>query len=1051
MKKGFLFMLFCLLINFYAQAQNNNVTGVVKDNQGNPLPYATIKIKNAATISVADSLGGFSINLNGLSNAVLMVSAVGEETKEIPVNAGDRIAVTLNMGTNYNQEVIVTALGIKREAKSLGYATASLSSKEINQSAPVNALNGITGKVSGLNIQLTSSSVDPNNLHVTLRGSRSFLGNNSPLVTIDGVPSSLTILAQLDPSDIANVDILKGSTAAALYGSQASNGVIIVTTKSGTQGKDVINISSTVTWDKVYMTPKLQYLYGPASTEYESSDPISYSDPTNLQNGYTPFENQNFGMKYNGDSVTLSYPTLDGKILRVVYAPLKDEFKKFWSNSPTYQNNVSYSGGDKKSTFYLSYQNVNRSGVMPKDKYYRNAIKFNGTRQYGIFKMAANIMFTAADMNTVSNGSSVYNQVTNLPTFIPFTSYSNTNALWGDASTYYAAYAINPYWYINNSRTDSKTNYLVGSLDMTLKPTSWVSLDYQVGVNNYYNNTFYTQAALSYNTYAWFMHNNTVSSNVATQNPQPAQVNTSSNNSLQYYSNFKLFLNRKFGNVNSQLILGNMITQNTYYSVGNSSNNLLNFPDFYNINYITGYPTAVQTTTVSRNYANYGDLSLDYQKKVFLHGSGRFESTSLLNPQYRNYFYPAVDASVVLNEILPFLQNSATLSFLKLRGGISKTGNISISPYGVQNVFSNGSGFPYGNTTGLTTPTTSTIPNLSPEFTYSQEVGLNMGLFNGRIDFQATYFNSDTKNETVTLNVSNATGYQNATRNAGQMNNKGLELDLNLVPVRLDNGFRWDLGLHYSHYSSKVVDLGGLPRLSLGTTAYNTSGNAYAVVGKPYAALMLNDWLRDSLGRVIVDANSGYPQIDPTLKYYGNTNPTNTLGINTSWTYKGFTLNIVGEYKGGNVVYNGLGNNFDMFGLSARTAQFDHTKFVFPNSVIAGPNGTYTPNTSVQLRDAGIGWWTFPQSMYMTSGAFWAIRNVSITYQIPHELLMKTRVVQQASFSLIGSNLFMKTPSSNVWGNPEFSDGGTGNGTGSNSLNQMPSARTYGASLNITF
>ena len=221
-------------------------------------------------------------------------------------------------------------------------------------------------------------------------------------------------------------------------------------------------------------------------------------------------------------------------------------------------------------------------------------------------------------------------------------------------------------------------------------------------------------------------------------------------------------------------------------------------------------------------------------------------------------------------------------------------------------------------------------------------------------------------------------------------------------------------------------------------------------MGKPYTALMLTDWQRDNAGQVIVNANTGYPTIGANLQYYGTTNPTQNLGINTSVSFKGFTLSAVAEYRGGNVIYNGNGPTLDVDGLSARTAQFAHTKFVYPNSVIMGPNGKYIPNPGIQIQDAGIGWWSLPQSMYMTSGAFWTLRNAALTYTIPTAVVAKLKYVQNITVSLVGSNLLILLPKGNVWTDPEFSTS-TGNATGSNSLVNAPPTRTFGASLNVTF
>ena len=1055
MRKVLAFMVLLLFVAAPAFAQSRKISGRVVNEKGDPVSYATIKIKGSKSGVIADDGGNFTLVIKG-SNISLVVSATDAETKEVPVGSEDKITITVKAKSNELAAVVVTALGIKREAKSLGYATAQIGAKDLSESQPVNAANGLTGKVSGLTVQLTSSGVNPDNLRITLRGNRSFLGNNQALIVVDGVPVDNTYLAQINPADIESVNVLKGATAAALYGSQASNGVLIVTTKAGRRGKASVNLTSTVTFDKVDFLPKMQYGYGSASTEYEDADAISYSNPNNFQNGFVPFENQSFGAPfsagspYGGDSVIVGTATQTGQIQKIPYTGQASQFRKFWNTGSTFQNGVSYSQGDDKGSFFLSAQNVNRSGIVPDDKYTRNSIRFNGSKIYGAFKATANVSYSASDVNT-GDLADAYNNILNIAPLIPYTNYSNVNAGYGTINTFYNAYGLNPYLYLYNNRDNTKRNDIQGNLDLSLNVNSWLNLDYVIGVENFYITDQSTVGAFNYSPYALFMAYNTLAGNMSVYHGNtPPSVSNTNTTEQNFYSNFRINLHKTFGDFNTQLILGNVVNQQTVNEIGNNSSTLLNISNFYNVNYRQGTPGVIQYNSLNRNYGNFADFSVNYKNYIFLHASGRGDATSLLNASYRNYFYPGVDGAIVLSDMIAALKNSKTISFLKIRGALTKTGNINVSPYSVLNVFGSGSNFPYGSTAGLTTPTTSTTPNLSPEFTSSKEVGGDIGFLKGRVDLQASYFTEKTTNETVSVNVSDATGYQNATKNLGEMDNKGLELDLKLEPVRLSNGLRWDIAFHYTHYINKVVSLGGSSNSLQITNPNGSTSNSFAVVGKPYTALMLTDWQRDNAGQVIVNANTGYPTIGANLQYYGTTNPTQNLGINTSVSFKGFTLSAVAEYRGGNVIYNGNGPTLDVDGLSARTAQFAHTKFVYPNSVIMGPNGKYIPNPGIQIQDAGIGWWSLPQSMYMTSGAFWTLRNAALTYTIPTAVVAKLKYVQNITVSLVGSNLLILLPKGNVWTDPEFSTS-TGNATGSNSLVNAPPTRTFGASLNVTF
>lgn len=1018
---------------------------MVVNNDGKGIPSATITVIETKEATTTNEQGRFSIMASAGQH--LKASSVGYINNSVAIGKANELSITLQASNKELSEVVVTALGIKREKKSLGYATAHLSSNDLNSSRPVNVATGMIGKVSGMNISLVNSGVNPDNIRITLRGNRSFLGNNQPLIVVDGVPVNNSYLAQMDPDAISTVDVLKGATASALYGSQAANGVMIITTKTAQKGKPTITLNSTVSFEQVSLIPQFQEEFGPASTEYLGTDVLSYSNPSNFQNGYVPYENQSMGSPFSegspfgGDSVVIGIPSADGIAQKVPYKGRPNEFRNFWNTGVTYQNGISYLAGDDKSTFLLSAQNISRTGILPGDKYNRNTFGFKASRQYGTFKATANASYGSSHTDQGDLYDAYFN-ITNIAPNVPYTSYQNINAPFADINTYYNAYGINPYWYLQNQRNNAYRKDFLGSLDLSLDVAKWMNIDYLVGLESYTIDGTATQAAFNFSPYAIWMGNNTLGGNesIFQGNTLPT-INSSNTSSDRFYSNLKITFHKKFGDINTQLILGNVVNQDKYSYLSNGSNTLLNIDNFYNINFREGVPNVNQQMTKMRNYGNYADLTLGYKDFLFLHASGRMDETSLLNADNRQYFYPGVDAAVVLSQFITPLKNSKTISFLKIRGAVTKTGNVNVNPYQVQNVFSSGPGFPFGQLPALTTPTSATLPGLKPEFTLSKEVGAEIAFLENRIDLQASYFQEKTTNETVPINISAATGYTQSLANIGEMTNNGLELDLNVTPVRTNN-FTWDLGLHYTNYQNKVVSLGQVSTLSIGH-------NAYANVGKSYPQLLLTDFLRDSIGRLVIDPNTGFPSNATKLVDYGTTNPTYTLGINTSLRYKSFTLSVVAQYKGGNVIYNGTGYYMDIFNISKRFAVFDRSRFYFPNSVIMGTDGKYVANPNDQLYDFAL-WGGFPQSAYMTSGAFWSLRNASLSYSLPKNIVEKLKYMQNVSVSVVGSNLLLIVPKSNIWTDPEFSED-TGNATGSNSLHLSPPTRTYGVNLKIVF
>ena len=1040
-----------------APPEKIDIHGRVTDSLGIALPGVSIKLKGGKGGTATDADGVFTIKAK--PGDLLIFSSTGYDSKQVIVGSESNLSVVLMRNPQQLTTVVITALGIKREAKSLGYATAQIDNKELNSSQPVNFASGIAGKVSGMDIALTNSGVDPDNVRVTLRGNRSFLGNNEPLLVVDGVPVDISYLAQINATDIANVNILKGATAAALYGSDAANGVMIVTTRTGSK-KPVIQVSSTVTFDRVSFLPKMQDKFGSASNEFTGIDALSYSNPSNNQNGYVPYENQAFGGPFSagspwgGDSIILGFPGPNGQIQKVAYRPLSNELKKFWNTGTTFRNGVSYAQGDDDNSFFLSGENIMRKGIVPKDKYNRTTFRMNAAKRFGRFRASGAVSYGESNLDQTGQIKDFYSSIQNTAPQVPITSYQNTNAVFGDLSTYFNAYAVNPYWFIDNRRHTRNRKDLLASGDLSMDFTSWLNVSFQGGIGNYSYVDQNTSAGFNFTPYGFFLGSPaTLSGNQATYfaNVAPTLQNEVASD-RKLYTNFKILLHKKIGDFGGQLILGNSINQDDYSRLNNGSNTLLNVAGLYNVNFRSGTPTVDQLKTQSRKYGNYADLSLNYKEIIFLHASGRQDRTSLLDESNHTFFYPGVDAAIVLSEAIGALKGNSTISFLKIRGGLTKTGNVNINPYQIQNTLSAGPNFPFGQTAGLTTSDIFAKQNLKPEFTSSSEVGIELGLLNNRINWKGTYFLEKTTNETVPVNVSNSTGFGTYLENLGRMDNKGLELDLNADILRLRNGLRWNVGINYTHYHSIVKSLGPVTSLAIPNAA--KTSNAFAVVGQPYPVLQVADWAKDPQGHVIVDANTGLPSQSATLVNFGPTNPTQAVGITTNVSYKGFTLSAVAEYRGGNVIYNGVGANMEVNGLSARSAMFNHNRFVYPNSVIESSPGHYEPNTSVTINDGGLGFWGiygyFPSSMYVTSAAFWTLRNASLSYQVPQQLVNRIRPVQAVSISLIGSNLWLWLPKQNTWTDPEFSED-NGNATGTNSLSQAPPTRTFGASIKVTF
>jgi outer membrane receptor protein involved in Fe transport len=424
-----------------------------------------------------------------------------------------------------------------------------------------------------------------------------------------------------------------------------------------------------------------------------------------------------------------------------------------------------------------------------------------------------------------------------------------------------------------------------------------------------------------------------------------------------------------------------------------------------------------------------------------------------LGKENRSFFYPAIDVAATLTDVIPVLKESKIISNLKLRGGISKVSAVQVDPYKLISIINPGGGFPYGNTAGYTIDNQVYDPNLRPESTISKELGLDIGFLNNRITLETSVYLQNTKDQQIIngIDLSATTGFTSAVINTGEGENKGFELSVNAAPViGLSNGFKWNIGINYSYNTNKVLSLyGDLSQIGIGD-------NNYVVLGQSFPSLQVSTYQTDPQGRVIVDANTGLPIANPINKDFGQTNPSHNLGVNTSFTFKNFTLSGVAEYRSGNVFYSGMASTLDFSGISYTSAQAGRERFIYPNSVIQTSPGVYVPNTNVTTIQGNGSFWsdgirTNTASNYVSSAAFWKIRELSLAYQVPAQWLgAHASFIKNASIALVGRNLFMFRPSDNIYTDPEINVG-TGNAQGVNNLNQTPPTRIYGFTATIGF
>lgn len=1037
-------------------AQTIVITGTVSSSvQGEgAIPGVSVSVPGTTVGAITGVDGKYSLTVP--QNATKLVfSYIGMKKLEVEISGRKVIDVVMEPDILGLNEVVVTAFGIKRQAKELGVATAQVSDKQLTQAGVSNIVNGLTAKVSGLQINTVNNGVNPDT-RITLRGNRHFLASNQALIVLDGVPVSADYLNSINPNDIGNVNVLKGSSAAALYGNEASNGVLVVSTKRGSGEKPVIKISNTTTFETVSYLPKLQERFGAGSGEDTANALPEYTfwvGPDRNTDPYTSYENQSYGPEFNGQNVILGGVLVDGSYQTIPYSAVKNQKRNFFDTGISMQNDISYQVGNDDNSFYLSLQDVKTTGTIPGDKNRRTGIRVAGGRTSGIFHADYSLGFTQT--NTDISGDEpfqqrpVYWNVLNTPAEIDLNQYKDVdNNKFANWNGYFNAYYPNPYWQLKYSRYKYKTNNLLGSALFALNPVEWLDISYRAGIIYKTDNRTYFRDGLVYNSYMssdpWQAGHN------ATGSPFAGVSNDYMIDRMTLTGDFLIQANNKFGDLTSKIILGNSVYsyKYRYLYVGNNS---IVIPELYNVNNRLGEP-GVGETYMSRNSMGlFADLTLGYKDFVFIHASARNDWDSRLTKENRSFFYPGVDASLILTDAIDALKNNSILTNLKIRGGWSQTGQISLDNYyATIPSFNVGGGFPYGSVTGYNLSGTLSNPLLRPELTQEIEGGFEASLLKNRFHLIFNLYKSNTKDQTIPATISYATGYSSAYINAGELQTTGMEIDLNITPLISFGDLDWNMTLSYANNNSKVLSiLEGLDELPIGDASY-------AVVGEQFPAIRVTDVMRDPQGRIIVDAVTGYPKKDPALNMLGHGNPNHILGITSTWNFKGFNLNAVADYRSGNVIVNAVGSALDFTGTSWHSAQNGRQNFVIPNSVIETEPGVFAENTNIVTQNASRLFWVSSdyaavQSPFVTSAAFWKLRELSLTYSLPVKNLFGG-AIKDAQIGLIGRNLLMFRPVTNTYTDPEFNrQSGNSNAIGYTTEYQTPPTRIYGFSVKLTF
>jgi TonB-linked SusC/RagA family outer membrane protein len=1071
MQKTFILLVLVTLSIIYpwhVRAQERNISGRVTSAADNsPLPGVNVVVKGSSTGSLTDADGRYTIQAP--AGSTLIFSYIGFATQELAVGNSTTLNVSLAEDVRSLDEVVVTALGIEREKRSLTYAVQEIRSDEIIRAREVNVVNALNAKVAG--VQIVSQAGTPGAASsINIRGKSSFLGNSQPLFVVDGIPinnsfqpnarsSGVDIpnrAVDINPDDIESMSILKGPAAAALYGIQAGNGVVIITTKRGSrtdQRTTTVNVSSTASVEQVNKLFQLQDRFAQGSN--------GVFDDSRLQTFMfgAPFSDLRFNgipdaMDPNGRIVPATDPTARQDLPVVPY----DNQETFWQNGSTFNNHVSIASGNRDGNYYLSIGNLSQNGVIPLNTFRRTTVKLTAEAALNPkLRLSGSASYINSGGRRVGRGDNF----TGVVQGIYRTPRNFDNSYGGLSPTDPASYQFpngtqrnfrnrnqdngfieanppdSPVWTVNKNPFVDDVDRIIGFAQANYQILPWLNALYRVGADVFSDRRNHTFDIGSFGGDGRF-----------------GRVFEETYIDKTFNSDLILSANKTFADViNTTLIVGynyfNTSSSNIYIA-----GNTFNQPGFFNISNATVFENPRQSFIQRATFAAYSSLKVDYRDFIFLELTGRNEWASTLPSDNNSFFFPSANLGFVFTEPLG-LSSSPILPFGKVRVSYATMGRIP-DPYVTQTFFERAraaEGFGIGidfplrgsNIGGTTASNRIGNPELRPETNTTIELGADLSLLNGRISVDFTYYNSRNRNQIFPVTIPSSSGYTSRLINAGELQNRGIEVVLNTRPVRGTN-FSWDLGFNFTRNRNYVIELvEGLGEIQL--PGFGTIFQPRLVPGQQFGVFYGSGWQRNEQGQRIIGAD-GFPVRQEALQIIGNPNPDFLLGIRNTFTFRDLTLSFLWDIRQGGDVWNGTEAVLTNIGATVRTEQRGQ-EVVF-DGVLADGSPNTQPVVLTQAWFQGNGRATGAAGVHeqFVEDASWIrLRDINLSYNLPRAW-MERIFIKNLTVGAFGRNVLLFTPYSGI--DPEVNLYGIGPSAGLDYFGN-PNTRSFGLSLNATF
>jgi len=1095
MKLKHVLLTFLCFFSIQLIAQQKTITGLVFDDQGIALPGATVLVENSNRGVTTDFDGNFSIEAS--NGEVLVISFIGYKNQSVTVDDSYNYSVNLQTG-NELDEVIVTSLGIKRESKAIGYSVQSVSTEDLANSGSNNALDAMVGKAAGIQITRSSGSAGGGS-RILIRGVTSMIGNNQPLIVIDGVrtnnetlnsgsstggTASSNRLMDLNNDDIENISILKGSAATALYGTAGAAGVVVITTKKGSEGEMKVSYSHSTGVDWISTTFDMQnefaqgrnrsrsdrtpYWRSPGTGESSSFGPninnLEYATDSNHPEapGASDFDSAgNYRWDKNGFLVTKG--TGNGQA-----ANSYDNYRGFFREAMQSLNSVSVSGGSEKATYHFSTSYLTNEGIVPNEEYGRKTFSLaSSLKASDKLTFSTTFNYIRSDYTRIQQGSNTSGLMLGLyrtpVTFDNANGFSQEDAVDSPSSYIFpngkqrnyrgGGGYDNPYWIVNNALRDETVNRVYGSFAATYNLNKWFNVALNVGSD-------FTSDIRKQNF------------EIGSRTSSTGRVNSTSYTTFQTDA----VLNVSGGDALTDKININYLVAANAFSFKrtalDASGTNLAFQGFVNLANASNI-SASESLLENRQMGFVGQVEVEYDDTFYLTLAARQDYDSRLGvpgTEYKSsdysFVYPAASLSVLLSEMLP---KSNILSFAKLRASWAQVGGpppfsyLTSSGYGLTSVgdgWGDANQWPIQGVTGFEIDSILGNKELKSELTEEIEFGVDLRFFNNRIGLDVAYYKRKMTDAILNASLPATTGYNNVWLNSGKMTGSGIEATLN-IQVLQSQDFSWNSQFNFTSSKNIVDELApGLDKLFL---AGFSSAGSYLIAGNQYGAVVGGTYLREGSGganddglnvpegQVVVNDDSssneyGFQAVDPVQRSIGNPNPDFILGWNNKIQLKSFSLGFLLDWREGGDLLNGVAWALSFFGRSQLTAD---TRVEAP-APISGVLSNGQPNNIPVVRDqyyyqSSVGGFGSVWEQFVQDGGWLRLREVSLGYDLPLSD-MGINFIKSGTASLVGRNLWYSTEYNGV--DPETSLTGVGNGQGVDYFN-MPSTRSVMFKLNL--